>query len=55
MRARRIADHAVGLYVLSCLLVGGGVDKGLAGDLALEVVALPLICWLFLSVTCTFL
>lgn len=42
------ARHFVGCYIVLCLLLGGGVDKGLASDYGLQLLSLPLICFFFM-------
>lgn len=42
-RAAEPELHATGLFVVLCLLVGGGTDKGIGSDLALQVLAMPFI------------
>ncbi|MEM8686268.1 MAG: O-antigen ligase family protein [Pseudomonadota bacterium] len=42
-RAAEPELHATGLFVVLCLLVGGGTDKGIGSDLVLQVMALPFI------------
>ncbi len=44
--AARVSEpelHATGLFVVVCLLFGGGTDKGISSDLALQVLAMPFI------------
>lgn len=44
--ATRVSEpelHAAGLFVVLCLIVGGGTDKGIGSDLALQVLAMPFI------------
>ncbi len=42
-RAAEPELHATGLFVVLCLLVGGGTDKGVGSDLVLQVLAMPFI------------
>ncbi|MEM1199554.1 MAG: O-antigen ligase family protein [Pseudomonadota bacterium] len=42
-RAAEPELHATGLFVVLCLLVGGGTDKGIGSDLVLQVLAMPFI------------
>lgn len=35
--------HATGMFMVLCLLVGGGTDKGISSDLVMQVLAMPFI------------
>lgn len=41
--------HATGLFLVVCLLVGGGTDKGISSDLVLQMLALPFIFAFFMQ------